>query len=259
MLSLINSTRLTADRTEMARLTKTEAVEQLAAQGTVLATDQSGQAFELQPRSADGTRLTALTGRLRLASATQATVRVQDQTGRPWIVTLRVEAAAMHSQDTAETVLRATGLRLDPAHRKAERVAINGRASLTAINCQNVVDADVVEARVFDLAEGGVAIATQRLLRSGDRLLLQARFFATEIEAEVRVARIRERRDGVVEAGCRFIALTREQRATVQDLLAHRNTGESLNIRSLLSDGESERAAASESAPLWRRVLRKAS
>jgi hypothetical protein len=240
----------------MARLTKTQAVAQLTAYATIVAVDEHDREFEFQPISAKGTLLTATTGRLRLASASLATVRVHDRDGRPWLVTLRVESAAMRDADLAETVLRAVGLRLDREHRKAERLPIGGQAWLTAVNCQNVVDQDVVEATILDVAEGGVAIVTQRLLRPGDRLLVRARFFATMLHAEVRVARIRER-EGMVEAGCRFIAISKDQRRVLGEVMMHREPSQAAIIHSLLRDFDWDEPA--QPSPFWRRWLQRAS
>ena len=241
----------------MARLTKTDAVAQLTAYPTILALNEQGGEFELHPKSANGTLLTALNQRLPLASTSHVTVRVSDGGGRPWVLTLRVESAAMCGTEMAETVLRAVGLRLDPAHRKAERLAINGQAWLTAVNCQNVVDGDVVEARVIDVADGGVAVVSDRLLRPGDRLLLRARFFANWFNAEVRVARLRER-DGMVEAGCQFIGITREQRAALNEVMAYREPSPTPSIHSLLRDFDWDDQATTSSPSFWRRLLRKA-
>jgi hypothetical protein len=163
----------------------------------------------------------------------------------------------MHDKDTAETRLRAVGLTLDRAHRKAERMAINGQAWLTAVNCQNVVDRDVVEARILDVAEGGVALITKRLLRPGDRLLLRARFFATWVNAELRVARVSER-DGMVEAGCHFIALSSDQRRVLREVMEHREPSHAPSVRSLLSDVDWHEDVEPEPPSLWRRLRRKA-
>jgi hypothetical protein len=241
----------------MARLTKTEAIAQLTALAAVVAIDERGEGFELRPKSAMGTSLTAMTERLRLASASEAIVRVHDASGRPWVLTLRFESAAMRGTEMAEAVFRAVGLRLDPAHRKAQRVAINGRAWLTAVNCQNVVDRDVVEARIIDVADGGVAVVTTRLLRPGDRLLLRARFFATELNTEVRVARIHEE-GGLVEAGCRLIGITAEQRELLNEVIAYREPSQAPSIRELLDQFDPSGEAPSEAPSLWRRLLRKA-
>ena len=241
----------------MPSLTKAQAVAQLTAHPTILAVDEQGEKLELCPTSASGTLLTAVTERLRLVSASCATVRLHDATGRPWLLTLRVESAKMRDKNTAETVLRAVGLALDQAHRKAERVAINGQAWLTAVNCQNVVDRDIVEARILDAAEGGVAVLTSRLLRPGDRLLMRARFFATWLNAEVRVARVSEH-DGLVEAGCHFIAISAEQRRVLRGVLEHREPSQAPNVQSLLRDFDWEEEAEPEPPALWRRLFRKA-
>src|SRR5437763_2293844 len=106
---------------------KTEAIGQLGAMSSVIATDADGHGLELSPTSASGTRLVAQTDRLRLASASRLTVRVHDALGRPWLVGLEVESAEYHSKDTARVTLRAATLRLDRANRKADRLSVNGQ------------------------------------------------------------------------------------------------------------------------------------
>jgi hypothetical protein len=240
------------------RLTKTAAVAQLTAYPTIAALDEHGEEFELHPLSAVGTLLCARTERLWLASAATPTalVRVHDGQGRPWQLTLRVESATMDGNDAAQTTFRAVGLRLDSGRRKAERVPIMGQAWLTAINCQNVVDEDVVEARILDVAEGGIAVATQRLLRPGDRLSLRARFFATLFSAEVQVVHVRERL-GEVEAGCQFLTVTARQRAELREVMAYREPEREPGVHSLLRDVEWDQTGQQGSS-FWRRLLRKA-
>jgi PilZ domain-containing protein len=237
------------------RLTKTAAVAQLTAYPTIAALDEHGEHFELHPQAAAGTLLRARTERLRLVSAATAIVRVHDGQGRPWQLTLRVESAEMDGNDAAQTTFRAVGLRLDPGGRKSERVPIMGQAWLTAINCQNVVDDEVVEARILDVAEGGIAVASPRLLRPGDLLSLRARFFATWFTAEVRVVHVRERLTDV-EAGCRFVGITARQRAALRELMAYREPERGTGAHSLLRDFDWE--PGQDGASLWRRLLRKA-
>jgi hypothetical protein len=240
----------------VSRLTKTAAVAQLTAYPTIAALDDRGEQFELHPQSAAGTLLHARTDRLRLVSAATALVRVHDGQGRPWQLTLRVESAEMDGNDSAQTTFRAIGLRLDPGHRKSERVPIMGQAWLTAINCQDVVDDDVVEARILDVAEGGIAVTGQRLLRPGDRLSLRARFFATWFTAEVRVIHVRERL-GEVEAGCQFLGISARQRAALREVMAYREPERDTGVQSLLRDFDWDESQQDGSS-FWRRLLRKA-
>ena len=101
---------------------------------------------------------------------------------------------------------------------------MGGHARLIAYSCQNVVDGDVVEGSIVDVSDNGVAFMTRRLLRPGDRLSFAGRFFATVVEAEVRVARIAEVA-GQLQVGCTFIAIEPAERAKLRAVTAVRRAG----------------------------------
>jgi PilZ domain-containing protein len=246
----------------VARLTKTEAVQLLAVETVTATTDAKGQALVLHPRSGDGTQLVALADRLGLASAAgPLSARVYDADGRPWLVALEIEGGEFHGKDTARVTLRATGLRLDRDHRKAERTPVNSSARLTAVGCHHVRDGEVVLAELLDVADGGVAFTTRSVLRVNDSLILKARFFATELEAEVRVVRVVDRGPDFQVGAC-FVAITPAQRQALRDLTDYRSKASSTAglVRELLGQPTAERlpAAADAAGPsLWRRVLRR--
>jgi len=169
-------------------------------------TDAQGNALELSPVESSGTRLVATADRMRIGERSLLTARVHGDDLRPWVVGFEVESAAYHSDELALVTLRARSIRLDPQQRQADRTAMGGHARLIAYSCQNVVDGDVVEGSIVDVSDNGVAFMTRRLLRPGDRLSFAGRFFATVVEAEVRVARIAEVA-GQLQVGCTFIAV----------------------------------------------------
>jgi len=119
------------------------------------------------------------------------------------------------------------------------------------------VDGDVVEGSIVDVSDNGVAFMTRRLLRPGDRLSFAGRFFATVVEAEVRVARIAEVA-GQLQVGCTFIAIAPAERAKLRAVTAVRRPGEAASFN-MLQQLNAERAArepdASESR--WRRLFRR--
>ena len=245
----------------MARLTKTEAVALLAAEPVTTTTDAQGETLELRPRSADGTQLVALADRLGLASAAAPlSARVYDADGRPWLLGLEIEQGDFHDKETARVTLRATTLRLDRDSRQAERTPVNGRAQLTAVGCHHVVDGEVVLAEILDIADGGVAFTTRRVLRVNDSLILKARFFATELEAEVWVVRVVDRGHEFL-VGARFVAITPAQRQALRELTEYRRPQSSTAglLRELTGEApKPEAPAPAPAAPsLWRRVLRR--
>ena len=157
--------------------------------------------------------------------------------------------------------LRATALRLDRDTRKAERTPVNSSAQLTAVGCHHVRDGEIVLADLLDVADGGVAFTTRRVLRVNDVLILKARFFATELEAEVRVVRVVDRGPDF-QVGASFVAITPAQRQALRDLTDYRSKASSTAslVRELLGEPAAEKspvAPAAAAPSLWRRVLRR--
>jgi hypothetical protein len=242
----------------MARLTMTQAVELLATAGSITGEDAQGRALELTPTAHAGTRLTVTAERLRVSDAGEITVRVHGDDLRPWLVRFSTESASYHTPHLALVELRARGIKLDEHHRRSDRTAHGGHARLIAVNCQDVVDGDVVEGSIVDVSDSGVAFLTRRLLRQGDRLEFTGRFFATVVEAEVRVARVAEV-SGQLQVGCMFIAIDPSERAKLRQVATARpDTGGAADF-SILHQLAAERSAreAEESTPRWRRLFRR--
>jgi hypothetical protein len=234
----------------------TQAVAMLAASPTTVS-DESGRALEIDPVSAEGTRLVARVDRLRTGDAGTLTARVHGDDLRPWSLGLEIEQTEYHSVELATVTLRARSLRLDDRHRKADRTSLGGHARLIAVHCKDVVDGDVVEGSIVDVSDNGVAFLTQRLLRPGDRLEFTGRFFATVVAAEVRVARVSES-NGQLQAGCTFIAIEPEERRKLRDITAVRPAGTAATFN-VLEQLKAERVARErEQAPSrWRRLFRR--
>ncbi|HEX2589585.1 MAG TPA: PilZ domain-containing protein [Gaiellales bacterium] len=241
----------------MARLTMTQAVEKLAAAGTISAEDAAGRSIELTATAHAGTRLTVTAERLRVTAGGELTARVHGDDLRPWVVRFSTESAAYHTPHLALVELRARGIKLDEHHRRSDRTPLGGHARLVAVNCQDVVDGDVVEGSIVDVSDTGVAFLTRRLLRQGDRLEFSGRFFATVVEAEVRVARVSEDA-GQLQVGCMFIAIEPSERAKLRQVATARPRGGAADF-SLLQQLAAERTAreAEEPASGWRRFFRR--
>jgi PilZ domain len=234
----------------------TQAVERLNAAGVTM-TDGQGNGLELSPVGASGTRLIATTDRLRVGDAGTLTARVYGDDLRPWVVGFEVESAEYQTDELARVTLRARSIKLDARQRQADRTAMGGRARLIAYSCQNVVDGDVVEGSIVDLSDNGVAFTTRRLLRPGDRLSFAGRFFATVVEAEVRVARVTEVA-GQLQVGCTFIAIEAAERKKLRAVTAVRPPGEDASFN-VLQQLNAERAAREQeqSGSRWRRLFRR--
>jgi hypothetical protein len=223
----------------------------------VVTVEADGRALELTPLSHEGTRLTATADRLTIGNARQLVARVHGDDLRPWLVRFEVESAEFHSAQLAKAVIRARSIGLDERHRQADRTSLGGHARLVAINCQNVVDGDVVEGSIIDVSDNGVALLTRRLLRPGDLLEFSGRFFATVVTAEVRVARVAPSDDQML-AGCTFTSIAVAERRKLRDVTAIRPAGEAASFTMLQHIAAERMAREAESrGGFLRRVLRR--
>ncbi len=216
-----------------------------------------GRELVVTPLSHAGTRLTATVDRLSVGDCTRVVARVHGDDLRPWLLCLDVEAAEFHSDLLAKVVLRARSIRLDEHHRQADRTSLGGHARLIAVNCQNVVDGDVVEGSIIDVSDSGVALLTRRLLRPGDRLEFSGRFFATVVTAEVRVARVTSL-DDQEQVGCTFISIAPAERRKLREVTTARPAGEVTSF-TMLQQIAADRMAEDEQprSNFLRRMLRK--
>ena len=199
-----------------------QAVEQLAATGTADLTDEEGAPLEVVVRAIRGATMRGGAPRLSVAEGKPLLGRLIGDDGRPWLVELRIETAEYESAEVALVNMRALSISLDASRRQEQRSTMGGVATLTAVHCRDVVDGDNVEGSMVDLAPGGLAFASRRVLRVGDRLLLTARFFNETISAEVRVRSVREAQSrGQNVYGCAFIHLSPSDAGKLDRLLEH--------------------------------------
>ena len=202
----------------------------------------------------DDERLIGIAPRFRVSAGLELSARIVDPGGEPWSLQLRVVRAEVASPDTARIELRPERVVPDDQRRNDVRFPAGGDAHLVAINCQEVVDGDSLRGRIVDVSASGVAITTDRVLRRGDRLRFQGRFFAESIEAEVRVMSIRGADTGRRIYGCRFLEIGDENRERLQRVLDDdRPAPASIDLGAL----RDLMAEAAPEAGGWRRRLRR--
>lgn len=198
-----------------------DAVRILRSAGQVGLWDADGCAV---PVTVTGTFAGGLTGtapRFAVSGGQLLSTRVLATDGEPFTVRMVVEEAEYESPELAGVRLRVLAAELDPRHRRSPRLQSGGSAWLTALNCQDVVDGDRVDASIVDVSASGVAFSSNRVLRRGDYLLFHGRFFAETVEAEVRVASIRAA--AVPERtiyGCEFVGMEADSRARLERILS---------------------------------------
>jgi len=205
----------------MTPLSPEDAMALLLAPGEAELEISSGAYVRVRAASVDGRRADATAPRLSVASGMQVTGRVISDDGTPWQLSMVIDNATYHSPDLAVIALRVLEVDVDTSRRAAQRVPIGGVAWLVAVNCRDVVDGDRVEGSLEDLSKSGVAFTTRRVLRINDRLMFHGRFFADEINGEVRVASVRQAQvPGHTIVGCRFLDLDTESEARIDRILS---------------------------------------
>jgi PilZ domain len=243
----------------MSRLSPSQALSLLFAVPSQELEVEGGGRLSVYATEVAGTRAHATAPRLKVRAGMTLVGRVVAEDGRPWALSLAVEKAEFHSEELAGVDLRVVRAGLDSTRRSAVRVPAGGMAWLTAVNCQNVVDRDRVDGVMTDLSRGGVGFVTQRALRRGDRLMFHGRFFKDQVEAEVRVASVREGSSPTrLVVGARFIAITPENLARVERILSGGPRGPSAALElDVLRDLAAAATAPGDPATGWRRFLRR--
>jgi hypothetical protein len=181
--------------------------------------NEDGATVTVQPSGMAGDTAWVTAPRLSVAGGMRLRGRLLAADGEPWVVSLVVDEADFYSHDLARVRLRADEVTADESRRRSPRIPAGGIAWLAAVNCQHVVDGDRVDGTMVDLSREGVAFATNRVLRPGDRLTFHGRFFAEQVEGEVRVMSVRESGvAGRLIVGCSFIDIDSDNRARVERL-----------------------------------------
>jgi PilZ domain-containing protein len=167
---------------------------------------------------------------------------VVDGAGTPWRIDL-VVVSQRERGDRAHLALRPANV--DRLERHAPfQLDIGGSATLEAMECGGLYEGTEVLGRVVGLSAIGVAFATLKPLRTGDRLRFHGRFFSEEVRAVVRVMSVdAESEGGGLLVGCWFEVIEPGDRDSVDRVLDHALHPEapiSYSQLRLLSDGKPE-------------------
>ncbi len=210
-----------ADEGDRMPLSRQQAISMLFSGLEATLESDDGAAVTVQPSGMAGDTVWVTAPRLQVSGGMHLRGRLVTADGEPWVIALVVDEADYHSHDLARVRLRAQGVAADESRRRNPRTPAGGIAWLAAVNCQHVVDGDRVDGTMIDLSREGVAFATNRVLRPGDRLTFHGRFFADQVDAEVRVTSVREASAaGRQIVGCTFIEIDAENQARVERLAA---------------------------------------
>jgi hypothetical protein len=232
-----------------------DALRILHAAGMVALRDEHGdevvvEVTGVRPGGLDGTA-----PRLAVAGGMPLMTRLVTPSGEPWALRFVIDGAGFATHETASVVLRLESAEPDMHRRGAPRLQTGGKAWLTAVSCQEVVDGDRVDGTIRDISVSGIGFTSARVLRLGDRLTFHGRFFSDSVQAEVRVASVRP--SGIPERaiyGCHFIEIDEHNHDRIERLL----TGErapSADLSSIHTLVELQREAH-RASPRKRRFFR---
>jgi hypothetical protein len=167
-----------------------------------------------------GDVLTASAGRMTAEAGTTLVGRIIDRDGVPWRVLLAAQTADERDARTVLT-LRIVDLVLDEL-RAFARLNIGGTATLQVVRGRKMTPGEEARGHITSLSETGCAFTTNAPLRKGDRLLFHGRFFAEEVNADLRVTSLRpDEAAGGQLVGCWFIDIDADSRAAIARVLAH--------------------------------------
>jgi len=200
--------------------TLTEAAAMLVEASAIDVETERGDTIEVWTISHEGATVTGSAPRLLVAAGMQITCRLAHD-GHPIEVRAVIDAAEYRSESRAGVVIQVVDVLAHGYRRRSERLSVNAAASLRALVCERVVPDEVIPVTLTDLSEAGCSVTlTDSRPRSGDRMMLTARFLEGEMAVDVRIVRTHSPRPDVYVAGCYFISASIEAQGVLEKVLS---------------------------------------
>jgi hypothetical protein len=197
-----------------------EAAAMLVEASAIDVETERGDTIELWTIAHEGATVTGSAPRLLVADGMQITCRLA-HAGHPIEVRAVIDSAEYRSESRAGVVIQVVDVLAHGYRRRSERLSVDAAASLRAIICERVVNDEVIPVRLTDLSEAGCSVSlTDSRPRSGDRMMLTARFLEGEMTVDVRVVRTHSPRPDLYIAGCYFISASNEAQGVLQKVLS---------------------------------------
>jgi hypothetical protein len=198
----------------------TEAAAMLVEASAIDVETERGDTIELWTISHEGATVTGSAPRLLVADGMQITCRLAHD-GHPIEVRAVIDAAEYRSESRASVVIQVVDVLAHGYRRRSERLSVNAAASLRALICERVVPDEIIPVTLTDLSEAGCSVTlTDSRPRSGDRMMLTARFLEGEMAVDVRIVRTHSPRPDVYIAGCYFISAGIEAQSVLGKVLS---------------------------------------
>jgi hypothetical protein len=200
--------------------TLTEAAAMLVDASALDVVTERGDTIEVWTISHQGATVAGSAPRLLVAEGMQITCRLAHG-GQPIEVRAIIDQAEYRSASRASVVLQVVDVLAHGYRRRSERLSVNSAASLRALICERVVTDEVIPVTITDLSEAGCSVTlTDSRPRSGDRMILTARFLEGEMTVDVRIVRVHSPSPDVYVAGCYFISASIDAQGVLEKVLS---------------------------------------
>jgi hypothetical protein len=198
------------------------AAEQLVAESAIDMISSDGGVVEVWTLSSLETVVRATAPRLsvREGISLRADMLVD---GLPYMVTATVEEAGYRSPSRAALLLHVTDVSPTGKRRFEERTPVANQVSITAKECDRLLDGVRMETVAVDVSTSGIGISClDARVRTGDVFGLHCRFIHGVVEQDVRVMRTTSFDSGQRIVGCMFIDPTAATNVVIDRTLSRR-------------------------------------
>jgi hypothetical protein len=198
---------------------------------------EAGEVLPVRLERASGERVTATVMGWRPPSGSRLRGRIRGDGGAGWRIDLACEAVTELEGNRGLLSLRVTGVEPDG---DSQRLAAGGEARLEVVSCERIAEESHVYGQVLELSTSGFAFSTTAPLREGDRLRFHRRYFAEEVDGDVRVASLQHAgQPGSMIVSCWFVDIDPRSQAAIGRVLAHATAKQApVDYRDLLALGD---------------------
>ena len=141
--------------------------------------------------------------------------------GLPYTVTTRVEEAEYRSPTRAALLLHVIDVSPTDTRRFDERIPVATHVTLTAKECERLLDGTLMETVAVDLARSGIGIAClDARVRPGDVYSLHCRFIHGALAQDVMVTRTTSFDSGQRIVGCTWVQPTAATNLVIERVLS---------------------------------------
>jgi hypothetical protein len=193
---------------------------QLVAESALDMRSSDGGEVEVWTIRAEGDAVRATAPRLAVREGIELAAELLVN-GLPYTVTTVVEEAGYRSPTRAALLLHVTDVSATDTRRFEERVPVATHVSLTAKDCERLLDGTQMESAAVDLSQSGIGISCLDVrVRQGDVYALHCRFLHGVVEQDIVVSRTTSFDSGQRIVGCSWVQPTAATHAVIERVLS---------------------------------------